>query len=268
MASEETHGPSGGEEGSLHGVVFCGNCGARLETGDVYCLRCGARAADFTPRAPRKLRKWAPAGLLVIAALCTCLIVSVAAIWQFVSKYPATWIPLRELPVVIPGQSTPEGERPEPSSGVSDLTPTASLAPSASSTPTVFPSPTATHTSTPTWTATPTATPRPRPTSTRPPTPCFEGLHVGTADIDLPQMRIRGHVQNIRGEGIRGVLVRISAYSWNADFRTWADGYYYFDGLANAVTYKVSLPEYRCSNSVDVDLHFGKEARVDFVRTQ
>lgn len=268
MASEQIYGPSPDEEDSREEVVFCGNCGDKLEIGDLYCLRCGARIADFAPTAPRKPGKWARAAVVIPVVLCACSMVSFVALWQFVVRQPTIWIPLPELPAVLPGQPTSESRLPAPSSTISTVTPIASETPVATSTPTVLPSPTATHTATPTRTATPTATPRPRPTSTKPPTLCFEGRHIGTANIDQPQMRIRGHVQNSGGEGIPGALVRISAYSWYADFRTWANGYYYFDGLANALTYTVSLPEYLCSNSVDVDLDFGKEARVDFVRTR
>jgi len=50
--------------------------------------------------------------------------------------------------------------------------------------------------------------------------------------------------------------------------RTWDNGYYYFDGLANAVQYTISLPEYPCSNSQKVDMGFGTEARVDFEQAE
>ncbi len=116
---------------------------------------------------------------------------------------------------------------------------------------------------TPTGTPTPTriATAIPRPT-------CFQPDFKGKTEIDHPLMRIRGYVFNRWGGGMGGVLVRIRAYDWSTEMRTWDNGYYYFDGLANAVEYMLSLPEYPCSGSQRVEMKFGSEARVDFQQEQ
>lgn len=97
---------------------------------------------------------------------------------------------------------------------------------------------------------------------------CFQPEFKGTAEIDHPLIRVRGYVFNRQGVGVRGVLVRIGAYDWSTEMRTWHNGYYHFDGLANAVEYMLSLPEYPCSGSQKVDMQFGTQARVDFKQAQ
>ena len=159
----------------------------------------------------------------------------------------------RVLPALLPPPSPTPTETPA-------HTPTAT----ATSTYTPTASPTATPTSTPMPTATPTHRPWPTPTPRR----CFTGQVTEMVDIDDPLIQIRGYVNDERGNGIRGVLVRVSPRDWGGwqdSARTWAGGGFTWDGLAQPITWRITLPEVDAS-PVDVPMEHGKRATVVFTR--
>lgn len=87
-------------------------------------------------------------------------------------------------------------------------------------------------------------------------------------DIDDPLIQIRGYVNDERGNGIRGVLVRVSPRDWGGwqdSARTWAGGGFTWDGLAQPITWRITLPEVDAS-PVDVPMEHGKRATVVFTR--
>ena len=139
----------------------------------------------------------------------------------------------------------------------------ATRAPTRTSTPS--PSPTSTSTSTPSPTATPTRRPWPTPTPRR----CFTGQVTEMVDIDHPLIRLRGYVGDEKGNGIGGVLVRITPKDWGGwedRVRTWPNGYFGWDGLVQAITWRITLPEVQ-GTPVDVPMEHGKQATVVFTRT-
>jgi serine/threonine protein kinase len=156
----------------------------------------------------------------------------------------------------------------------SALMPTPSPTPTVTSTATATAAPTSTHSPTPlptataTSTHTPTATPTSRPWPTPTPSRCFTGEVTEMVDIDHPLIQIRGFVVDEQGNGIRNVLVRISPSDWDGwqDYaRTWAGGGFAWDGLAQAIRWRITLPEVDAS-PVDVPMEHGKRATVVFTR--
>lgn len=150
-------------------------------------------------------------------------------------------------------------------------TPTPTLAPThtPTQTPTMTPTPSPSPTSTPTSTPSPTATATRRPWPTATPRRCFTGQVTQMVDIDHPLIRVGGYVKDEQGNGMRGVLVRISPRDWGGwhdSVRTWPNGYFGWDGLAQAIAWRVTLPELQAT-PVDVPMEHGKQATVVFTRT-
>lgn len=152
-------------------------------------------------------------------------------------------------------------------------TPTLTVTPTVTNTPTW--TPTATFTPTPSRTPTPTRTPThtPTPTTTTPPpptpVPCFSGEVTQMIDTAHPFIHIGGAVLDQYGNGMGGVLVRITTAgsTWHWDARTWKNGGFDCDILIQPITWIVSLPEMHGEPAVNVPMQRGKEAIVFFSET-
>lgn len=78
-------------------------------------------------------------------------------------------------------------------------------------------------------------------------TPVPAGSYVGrivrSEGIGSHQMFIRGHVLDSQGIGVGGVRVTIRAWDWSVTAFSDGQGQFSFDGLANPVTYTISLDD-------------------------
>ena len=102
---------------------------------------------------------------------------------------------------------------------------------------------------TPTITPTPSVTPTPRPRVRY----CYKGTLVQVQEYTPPLISIRGKVINRKGKGVKGILVRVSAFNWYHDVRTGGDGSFIFDGLAQPIEWTISLPDYNVSVQVPIE---------------
>ena len=115
----------------------------------------------------------------------------------------------------------------------------------------------------------PTATPEGgTPTPTQPsepavPTGTFVGRLVERTGIASSKMYVRGKVLDGAGKGIQDIQVKIQAWDWSAIAVTDGNGQYAFDGLANPVTYTLSLVDIS-SYPFDIEGQWGKIAWVYF----
>jgi len=78
------------------------------------------------------------------------------------------------------------------------------------------------------------------------PTGTYIGEIVRTEAIGSKKMFVRGHVLDAQGNGIGGVRVTIRAWDWSVTATSDGQGQFSFDGLANPVTYTVSLDDLPC----------------------
>jgi hypothetical protein len=86
--------------------------------------------------------------------------------------------------------------------------------------------------------------------------------------IGWPLIQIHGVVVDEREQGIGSVLVRISAGTvWNWEARTWRNGGFGCDILAQPGLWFVTLPEMAEKPTVDVHIDHGERAIVTFRRT-
>ena len=92
-------------------------------------------------------------------------------------------------------------------------------------------------------------------------TPRKEG---GIGEIAYPLISITGKVLDRRGNGVRDVLVRVGAFEWHHDLRTGRQGGFRMDGLSQAITWTVSLPDYGVSVEVPIT-GGGQMGLVEFV---
>ena len=83
------------------------------------------------------------------------------------------------------------------------------------------------------------------PTATPPPSGVFVGKMLRVEDVGSSSaMMIRGYVKNAQGQPLPDIRVGLSAFDWNAPpALTTSEGLFSFDGLANPVTYTVTLLE-------------------------
>jgi tetratricopeptide (TPR) repeat protein len=83
----------------------------------------------------------------------------------------------------------------------------------------------------------------PGPVGTPPPSGTFVGRLLKVEDVGRSEaMMIRGYVLDVAGNPLSGVQVGLSAWDWSAaPAMTSAEGIFAFDGLANPVTYTVTL---------------------------
>jgi tetratricopeptide (TPR) repeat protein len=95
--------------------------------------------------------------------------------------------------------------------------------------------------------ATPTSEPAAQGTPGAPDVSPPAGTYVGKVervqDAASSQMFLRGQVLDAAGKGVPGVRVKIQAWDWSALALSDGAGQYSFDGLANPVTYTLSLPD-------------------------
>jgi len=82
-------------------------------------------------------------------------------------------------------------------------------------------------------------------------------------DIPSERMHIRGQVLDRQGEPLPGVEVKIYAWDWSALATTGKDGWYSFDGLANPVTYTLTLTQFPV-DPIDVAGEWGRQPMVYF----
>jgi tetratricopeptide (TPR) repeat protein len=75
------------------------------------------------------------------------------------------------------------------------------------------------------------------------PSGTYLGEIVGSEKIGSKKMFIRGHVLDNEGNGVGGVRVTIRAWDWSVTATSDGQGQFSFDGLANPVTYTVSLAD-------------------------
>jgi len=85
----------------------------------------------------------------------------------------------------------------------------------------------------------------------------FVGETVGYEEVGGQTMFIRGHVLNAQGQGMGGVRVTIRAWDWSVTATSDGAGQFSFDGLANPVTYTITLEDYPCV-PYDVPGEWGK----------
>lgn len=109
----------------------------------------------------------------------------------------------------------------------------------------------------PTGSGTPTLAGTPAPKGT------FVGRVVEQTSLDADKIFIRGRVLNRNNKGVQGVRVQIKAWDWTAIAVTDGMGQYAFDGLANAVTYTLTLLDLPVV-PVDAPGKFGKITWVNF----
>lgn len=91
----------------------------------------------------------------------------------------------------------------------------------------------------------------------------YVGKIVGSEGIDSTLMFIRGHVLDRQGNGIGGARVTIRAWDWSVTTTSDGQGQFSFDGLANPVTYTVSLVDLP-SAPLDVAGEWGKLTWIRF----
>ncbi|HHX43511.1 MAG TPA: hypothetical protein GX714_05925 [Chloroflexi bacterium] len=98
-------------------------------------------------------------------------------------------------------------------------------------------------------------------------TPTPAGTYVGrvvrSEEIGSQQMFIRGHVLDEQGIGVGGVAVTIRAWDWSVTSISDGQGQFSFDGLANPVTYTISLADLP-STPLDVAGEWGKLTWISF----
>jgi len=75
------------------------------------------------------------------------------------------------------------------------------------------------------------------------PSGTYVGEIVGSEKIGSKKMFIRGHVLDYEGNGVSGVRVTIGAWDWSVTATSDGQGQFSFDGLANPVTYTVTLDD-------------------------
>jgi hypothetical protein len=118
-------------------------------------------------------------------------------------------------------------------------------------------------------TPTPTVETTPGPDETA--TVTVAGTYVGSIAkseaVDPTKILIRGKVLDRAGKGVGGTRVQIQAWGWTAIAVTDGMGQYSFDGLANPVTYTLTLLDVR-SLPLDVPSDWGKLVWVDFQETR
>jgi hypothetical protein len=81
--------------------------------------------------------------------------------------------------------------------------------------------------------------------------------------MDQSKMYIRGKVVNKSEKGVPNARVQIQAWDWKAAAVTDGNGLFSFDGLANPVTYTLTLPDLP-SRPLDVPGVWGKITFVSF----
>lgn len=91
----------------------------------------------------------------------------------------------------------------------------------------------------------------------------YVGEVVGSEEIGSQQMFIRGRVLDRQGNGVGGVRVTIRAWDWSVTATTDGQGQFSFDGLANPVTYTLSLDDLP-SEPLDVEGQWGQLIWVSF----
>lgn len=95
------------------------------------------------------------------------------------------------------------------------------------------------------------------------PSGAYVGLVERMDDAASSQMFVRGQVLDAAGKGVPNMRVKIQAWDWSALALTDGAGQFSFDGLANPVTYTLSLPDVT-SLSVDAPGQWGKITWVVF----
>ena len=95
------------------------------------------------------------------------------------------------------------------------------------------------------------------------PSGTFVGRIVEQTDLDSQKMSIRGKVKDKEGKGLSNIKVQIRAWDWWATSVTDAQGQYAFDGLANPVTYTLTLFDRPCI-PVNAPGVWGKATQIDF----
>lgn len=95
------------------------------------------------------------------------------------------------------------------------------------------------------------------------PTGTYVGVVERMDDAASSQMFVRGQVLDAAGKGVPNMRVRIQAWDWSAIALTDGAGQFSFDGLANPVTYTLSLPDVT-SLSIDAPGQWGKVTWVVF----
>ncbi|NLG28357.1 MAG: hypothetical protein GX557_10625, partial [Chloroflexi bacterium] len=102
-------------------------------------------------------------------------------------------------------------------------------------------------------------------------TPSTAGTYAGKVvkedDVDPNKILIRGTVYDRSGKGLWGTRVQIKAWDWSAIAVTNGMGDFSFDGLANPVTYTLTLLDVP-SLPLDVPTAWGKLAQVEFRETR
>lgn len=107
------------------------------------------------------------------------------------------------------------------------------------------------------------ATASPMPLGPTVPPGTYAGVLLEQTSIEHRKMFIRGKVLNKEGRGVPGVRVKVQAWDWSAIAVTDGSGQYAFDGLANPVTYTLSLLDLP-SIPFEVAGVWGKISWVDF----
>jgi len=114
---------------------------------------------------------------------------------------------------------------------------------------------------------TPSPTGEATPQETAAPSGTFVGTIVSTEDIDPAKIFVRGKVLDRNNAVVVGTRVQIKAWDWSVIATTDGAGEYSFDGLANPVTYTLTLLDLR-SLPLDVPTAWGKLAQIEFHETQ